>query len=252
MAYGWRARIGYMTPAVMEILPYEWYKLAPEGVGLVGVTFNIRDWKRDEFDRAIGQVYDVAESLAGRKVQFLIHGGVPLVVSRGPGFDLELIRGITERTGLPATTSVHSGMAALRALGVERVGLVAPYPPEVMDNTAAFLEGNGFKVEARERKDVAFKELQWMEEREIYEFVRSAVVSSASIDGLYMPCPQWPVGAMVEAFEEDFGIPVVTSAAADLWKACTTLGVGGLQRRGGALMSVRPEPVAGATSGAAR
>ena len=34
--FGWRKRIGYIGPTVMEVVPYEFYKFAPDGVGLVG------------------------------------------------------------------------------------------------------------------------------------------------------------------------------------------------------------------------
>ena len=49
--FGWRKRIGYITPTVMEVVPYEFYRFAPEGVGLVGVTCNIDDWGPEEFEK---------------------------------------------------------------------------------------------------------------------------------------------------------------------------------------------------------
>jgi maleate isomerase len=241
MSFGWRARIGYITPSVVEIGGYEFYQLAPEGVALVGVTCNITGWRRDQFDKAFEEVYDMAESLATRQVDYIIHGGVPLVASRGPGYDAELIQGIESRTSIPATTGVASGMAALSALGVERVAVVAPYPQEVMDSVEAFFEGSGRKVAATARMDVHFKELQWMEQRTMYDFVRKAIVDNPSVDGVYLPCPQWPIGSLVETLEQDFQRPMITSMAADLWRACSVLGVSGLSRRGGALMGVRPD-----------
>ena len=54
--FGWRKRIGYIGPTVMEVVPYEFYKFAPEGVGLVGVTCNIDDWSAEWFDKALAQV----------------------------------------------------------------------------------------------------------------------------------------------------------------------------------------------------
>jgi hypothetical protein len=54
--FGWRKRVGYIGPTVMEVVPYEFYKFAPDGVGLVGVTCNIDDWSADYFDQALAQV----------------------------------------------------------------------------------------------------------------------------------------------------------------------------------------------------
>jgi hypothetical protein len=43
MMYGWRARIGNISPtAGAEILPYEFYRVAPEGVTFVSTNLVIR------------------------------------------------------------------------------------------------------------------------------------------------------------------------------------------------------------------
>ena len=54
--FGWRKRIGYIAPTVIEVLAYEFYQFAPEGVGLVGVTCGIDDWRPEEFDKGLAQV----------------------------------------------------------------------------------------------------------------------------------------------------------------------------------------------------
>ena len=40
--FGWRKRIGYITPTVMEVVPYEFYRFAPDGTrtgfALIGMT----------------------------------------------------------------------------------------------------------------------------------------------------------------------------------------------------------------------
>ena len=85
--FGWRKRIGYIGPTVMEVVPYEFYKYAPDGVGLVGVTCNIDDWSAEYFDKALAQVTTAAAYLGSRGVDYIIHGGGPLVVARGKGYE---------------------------------------------------------------------------------------------------------------------------------------------------------------------
>src|SRR4051812_13786791 len=53
--FGSRKRIGYIGPTVMEVVPYEFYRFAPDGIGLVGVTCNIDDWSQDYFDQALAR-----------------------------------------------------------------------------------------------------------------------------------------------------------------------------------------------------
>ena len=52
--FGARKRIGYISPSVLEVVPFDFYRFAPDGVGLVGVTCNIDDWTQAHFDRALG------------------------------------------------------------------------------------------------------------------------------------------------------------------------------------------------------
>ncbi len=76
--FGSRKRIGYISPSVLEVVPYDFYRFAPEGVGLVGVTCNIDDWTQEHFDRALGQVKKAAAYLGSRQVDYIVHGGGPL------------------------------------------------------------------------------------------------------------------------------------------------------------------------------
>ena len=36
--FGWRARIGDLCPSVFEMIAYDFYRIVPPGVGLIGVT----------------------------------------------------------------------------------------------------------------------------------------------------------------------------------------------------------------------
>ncbi|HXG51141.1 MAG TPA: hypothetical protein VNN77_07045 [candidate division Zixibacteria bacterium] len=36
--FGYRARIGYISPSVVELNAYDFYRIVPEGVGLVAVN----------------------------------------------------------------------------------------------------------------------------------------------------------------------------------------------------------------------
>ena len=92
--FGWRKRIGYIGPTVMEVVPYEFNRFAPDGVGLVGVTCNIDDWSADYFDKALAQVTTAAAYLGSRAVDFIIHGGGPLIVARGKGFEEIIVNDI--------------------------------------------------------------------------------------------------------------------------------------------------------------
>src|SRR5213082_3784578 len=97
--FGWRKRIGYIGPTVMEVVPYEFYRFAPDGIGLVGVTCNIDDWSQSYFDQALAQVTTAAAYLGSRGVDFVLHGGGPLVVARGKGYEEIIVKDIEAAAG---------------------------------------------------------------------------------------------------------------------------------------------------------
>ncbi|MGA8817400.1 MAG: hypothetical protein WB624_08915, partial [Xanthobacteraceae bacterium] len=158
--FGWRKRIGYIGPTVMEVVPYEFYKFAPDGVGLVGITCNIDDWSAEWFDKALAQVAEAAKYLGSRGVDFVLHGGGPLVVARGEGFDEVIVRDIERASGVPASTGVRAAMEALHHLGAKRIAIASPYPERHNRAMADYLATHGFDIATAEGMDVPFKRLQ--------------------------------------------------------------------------------------------
>src|ERR1700754_3729794 len=144
--FGARKRIGYIGPTVMEVVPYEFYKFAPDGIGLVGVTCNIDDWSAEYFDKALAQVTTAAEYLGSRGVDYIIHGGGPLIVARGKGYEDVIVRDIEAAAKVPATTGVRSAMEALRHIGAQRVALASPYPERHNVAMSNYLASHGFEI----------------------------------------------------------------------------------------------------------
>jgi maleate cis-trans isomerase len=223
--FGWRHRIGYIAPTVMEVVPYDFYRFAPDGVGLVGVTCNIDDWRPDEFDKGLAQVATAAGYLGSRGVDYIIHGGGPLVVARGKTYEEAIVRDIAKAAGVPATTGVRAGMEALRAVAAKRVAIASPYPPRHDEAMSGYLNASGFEVVRAEGLDVAFKELQNVAPTSIYRFARGVAERAKGIDALYMPCPQWQAASTVDVLERDTGTTVVAYAHATFYAAFKTLGL---------------------------
>lgn len=225
--FGWRRRVGYIAPTVMEVVPYDFYRFAPEGVGLVGVTCNIDDWRPEEFEKGLAQVSAAARYLGSRGVDYIIHGGGPLVVARGKSFEEQIVAEIEKVGGVPATTGVRAGMEGLRAVGAKRVAIASPYPPRHDEAMAGYLNQSGFEVVLAQGLDVPFKELQNLAPVEIYRFARGVAerAREKSAEALYMPCPQWQTAGTVDMLERDTGLPVVAYAHATFYAAFKKLGI---------------------------
>ena len=223
--FGWRKRIGYIGPTVMEVVPYEFYRFAPDGVGLVGVTCNIDDWSREHFEAALAQVTTAAAYLGSRGVDFVIHGGGPLVVARGKGFEETIVRDIEAAARVPATTGVRAAMEALRHVGARRLAIASPYPERHNAALAAYLAAHGFDVVRSEGMDVPFKALQSVAPAEIRTFALSVLARAGNCDALYLPCPQWQAAQVVDALERDSGLPSIAYCHASFFVAFKALGL---------------------------
>jgi maleate cis-trans isomerase len=222
--FGWRKRIGYIAPTVMEVVPYEFYRYAPEGVGLVGITCNIDDWSKDYFDQALAQVTTAATYLGSRGVDFVLHGGGPLVVARGKGFEEIIVRDIEAAAKVPASTGVRAAMEALRHVGARRVAIASPYPERHNSAMAAYLGEFGFEIVRAEGMDVPFKALQNVPPADIHAFA-TRVLAPGQCDALYLPCPQWQAAQVVATLEAERGIPVIAYSHASFFVAFKTLGI---------------------------
>lgn len=223
--FGWRKRIGYIGPTVMEVVPYEFYKFAPDGVGLVGVTCGIDDWSAEWFDKALAQVAAAAAYLGSRGVDFVIHGGGPLVVARGKGFDEVVIKDIEKASGVVATTGVRAAIEALRHSGARRIAIASPYPDRHNRAMADYLSAHDFVIAGAEGLDVPFKRLQSVTPAEIRRFAQSVLGRAGACDALYLPCPQWQAAQIVEEFERDSGIPTIAYTHASFFVAFRALGI---------------------------
>lgn len=223
--FGWRKRVGYITPSVLETAAYEFYRFAPEGVGLVGVSCNIENWDSSEYERGLSQIDPRVDDLASRGVDYIIHGGGPLVFSRGKGYDLEIVDHITSRTGIPSTTTIRAAVDAMLHLNAKKVAVASIYPEKTNTELGKFLTDYGFEVSKLASHLVDFKRIYSIAIADIYRLAVNTLKDAPDAEVLYMPCPQWPVCDVIDIIERDTGRPVVASTSANFFSAFLALGI---------------------------
>jgi maleate isomerase len=185
-----------------------------------------RPWSRENFrQHVLDPIVTAVKYLASRHVDYIIHTGMPVVTTRGKGFEEELVKQITDVTGLPATTSIRSAIRALAHLGVRNVAVVTPYPQELHKSAVTFLGASGFRVVAEHTEDVVFKRLQDVTPAHIAAVTKRVLTSAPSAEGVYIPCNQWSGADAAPLIERECGVPVVTGAHADYWEAFRSLGI---------------------------
>jgi len=130
---------------------------------------------------------------------------------------------LSEATGVPASSTSLAFVAALEALGLERVSVLATYPEPASRAFVAFLAEFGVEVAS----------LDWLgapsgwdaaalDEGLVLDKAREVAVEAAQ--ALLVPDTAMPTLHLVERLEAAAGRPVLTANAVTLWQAMKLAG----------------------------
>lgn len=223
--FGYRARIGYISPSVIELNAYDFYRIVPKGVGMIGVACMVGGWKEEAYKQALAQVEACAEELRRRFCDFVIHGGAPLVLSQGKGFETSLIEKLQTITGVPCTTSIVAAMDAFRDLSAARLAVVDPYPPDLNEKMVRYLKEWGFGAASVVSLGTTFTESSVASVGDIYRAAKKSVQEAGRADAIFIPCANFPVVDVIEDIETDLGLPVISNITSQLYAAFKAVGM---------------------------
>jgi maleate cis-trans isomerase len=170
----------------MELNGYDFYRIVPQGVGLIAVTCVVEGWKEDAYKRMLSQVEACARELSRRSCDFIIHGGAPLVLSQGKGFETKLLAQLQEITGVPCTTSIVAAMAAFRDLSATRSAVVDPYPGDLNAKMTAYLKDWGFEVASLVSLGTSFTESSIASVGDIYRAAKRAINEAKNAQAVFL------------------------------------------------------------------
>lgn len=225
--FAYRARIGYISPSIIELNAYDFYRIVPKGVGMIAVTCMVGGWKEEAYKQALAQVEACAHELKRRFCDFIIHGGAPLVLSQGKGFEASLLEKLQQITGVPCTTSIVAAMDAFRSLSAARLAVVDPYPPDLNEKMSKYLKDWGFEVSSLVSLGTSFTESSVASIGDIYRAAKKAVKEANNAEGIFIPCANFPVVDVIEDIETDLGLPVISNITSQLYVAFKAIGMRG-------------------------
>jgi maleate isomerase len=163
-----------------------------------------------------------ADLLADARVQTICWNGT----SAGwMGFesDERMCAAITERTGVPACSSVLALNTIFALTRVKRFGLVTPYLDEIQAPIIANYRAAGFECVAErhlgDRGNYSFSEYS---ETLLAQMCRD--VSAAKPDAITVFCTNLRAAPMVAALEQELGIPIYDTVATAVWAALRQAG----------------------------
>lgn len=224
--YGWRAKIGRISPSPETVGCEEWRRAMPEGVCLVETRTLLHDVTVEGLGETVKQVERAALELASAEVDVILHAGTAIAFFRGFGHDQDLSRRITAATGIKATTSFTAVVEALRALGIKRPAVATSYLADIDARLAAVLQQSGFEVAAIRGMGLKRSiDMGKVMPAETYRLAREVASSATDADGIFICCGNLRGFETIEPLETETGLPVVTSNQAGLWQALRMAGI---------------------------
>jgi len=220
--HGWRARIGLIVPSSNTTMECELWSVLPEGVSLHTARMPLVEVNTDALDSMEEHSTKAAGDLMDAEVDCLLFGCTSGSLIKGAGYNEAMSRGMEARFGVPFITTSTAITDALDSMKAKNISVITPYIEEVNEKEKRFLEECGFSVLSMEGMGIERNtSIGRITPEEVYRFASERAVG----DCLFISCTNLRTFGIIDALEEDLGIPVVTSNQASLWLALKRSGV---------------------------
>ena len=178
----------------------------------------------DQFDPS--GILAAADLLADARVDAIVWSGTS-GGWRGVDDDLALCAAITERTGIPATTSTLALLDALARLSARTLGLVTPYPADMHEAVVTTLKTAGIEVVAS--AGLTSTRSNWELSLIGIEEIAAAVhqLAEARPDAIAVFCTNLLGADLAEDLERDTGATILDSIALAVWHGLDLAGYRG-------------------------
>jgi maleate cis-trans isomerase len=224
--YGWRAKIGRISPSPETVGCEELRRALPDGICLVETRTLIHEVTLEGLAETVKQVERAALELQSAEVDVILQAGTAIAFFRGFGHDQDLCRRIAAATGIKATTSLTAVVEALQTLGIKAPAVATSYLADIDARLADVLEKSGFVVATIRgmglRRSIDMGKVL---PEETYRFAREVVNAARDADGIFISCGNLRTFEAIEPLEKETGLPVVTSNQAGLWQALRMAGI---------------------------
>ena len=235
--YGWRAKIGLITP-MSENVEHAFHIYAPEGVSFASTKISYPADSMEVLTDRVGQAAAMYQDYDVDLVVFGCTSGehvLPFAQEQACAREIERVSG---RACLSAGAAV---LDALQALGARKVAVMTPYSDAANEREKEFLESNGYEVTTISNMDVSYVLNQGytLEACDEYLLYRNALkLDLNGADALYLSCMGLTTLELINDLETVLGVPVITGQQAALWGALRRSRVGAKPEKLGKLFSL--------------
>lgn len=217
--------IGLIFPPADYPLPPDVERLFPSGVRFVSNGLGFSGMTIEGYEEAVPRVGPRAAELAAQGADLISVFGSSITFYRGAAFNEELVRRVTELTGLPATTQSNGLVDGLKHVNARRVAVATAYTDIVTERLKIFLEEHGFEVVSAQGLGYERIPEGAATQPILHELGVSSYTRSNKADALVMSCGALRTLDLIVPLEDSIGVPVVSSTPHGLWHCARMAGV---------------------------
>lgn len=144
--------------------------------------------------------------------------------SKGPDWDRQLCKIISQNAGCPGITTSISVVTALKALGIRQVAVATPYEPRINEKLVKYLQHYGIAVTRCTGLALATDwEIGNLDPLRLNDLLRS--VDSPEAEAIFLSDTGIVLSPIAKSLEEDLGKPIFSANMATMWYALRLAGV---------------------------
>jgi maleate isomerase len=220
----WKAKIGLVVVSSSTVCEGRYARVAPRDVGFFTSRMLLSGGGLAGIAAMERNAARAMEELASVPVDAIAYCCTVSGALRGVAGDRDFCQAMTQRWGIPVTSTMLAATEALRHLELRRVVVTSPYPDSHHEAERAYLQHCGIEAIAMHGMGLEKgQEFARVTPAEISQFSLDAWDDAA--DGLFISCMNFDAMPTIQTLEDRLGKPVVTSHSATLWRALALAGV---------------------------
>ena len=230
--------LGMIFPPANYPVPPEARLLYPSGIRFLAAGVGLERMTPEGYDQVFDRIVPAAQKLAKDGANAISVMGTSLTFYKGAAFNEQLIRTVTQATGLPSTTMSTGIVEGLKAAGGRRIAVATAYNEEVSRRLKVFLEESGFEVlNVRGLGIERFQVRPPVTHDELLNFSAGVYGSAPKADALVISCGALKTLDLIMPLEQRCKVPVVSSTPHALWVSVRLLGLSGRAKGYGSVLA---------------
>lgn len=220
----WRATIGIIAASTGIALERDFHTYAPDGVGVVTTRVPLKGPAPEHLEESTALLAGVASVFRGTGIDIITYGCTAGSMIGGFDFDQECIRRIRQGAGdVPVQTTGTLVKEAFAKLNARNIAIVTPYPDKTNEAEKQFFEHAGFNVVNIAGINPDNHRVDKIPAQFIYKAVKKVDLKGA--DALLISCSGLDIVPLLDSFEGDLNLPVISSNQITFWGSLRHAGI---------------------------